>query len=189
MNQNSFDQWLDEAAAELPEAIEPSRDLWPGIALAIEEPADKGVAAGSRLWPFVAGIAATLLLTTALSPLRERNKAAPVASEATAPITAPTEVEPVLLIQPQSAWVPEIRRTRNSLNPGFEEGLEALPPQTRETVERNLRQIHESLAEIHTALSADPGNLVLHRLLAATYQQEIELISTIGAMTPSEQGL
>lgn len=186
MNSNDFDIWLDRTASELPKAIEPERDLWPGIALAMDETAAPDIQQRSRLWPFAAGIAATLVMTMLLSPLKE----ARVQSDAIrADSVASAAPEQVLLIEAQAAWVPEIRRTRNELDPDFRIGLESLPPETREMVENNLRQIHESLAEIHAALAADPGNLTLHRLLAGTYQQEIELISTIGAMTPSEQGL
>lgn len=193
MNSNDFDIWLDRNAAELPKTIEPQRDLWPRIALAMDEAAVDTQQHGSRLWPFVAGIAATLVMTMLLSPLKEGRVStvdAPGQVAATSSEGAGTaSPEQLVLIQPQAAWVPEIRRTRNELDPDFRTGLEALPPDTREMVENNLRQIHESLAEIHEALAQDPGNLTLHRLLAGTYQQEIELISTIGAMTPSEQGL
>ena len=185
MNSNDFDIWLDRTTRDLPRAIEPANDLWPGIAQRLHDTSTTDAGTSSRLWPFVAGIAATLLITLLMSPLRE--------GQLTAPVSTTTAFEPgqdpVIVLEPTAAWVPEIRRTRNELDPGFRSGLESLPPETREMVEANLRQIHESLAQIHAALAEDPGNLTLHRLLAGTYQQEIELISTIGTMTPSEQGL
>ncbi len=192
MNSNEFDIWLDRAARDLPRAIEPSRDLWPGIALAMDENAQAAATQGSRVWPFLAGIAATLVMTVLLSPLKPGSAPSTTMAASDAPVAqTPANVtpEPIVLIETQAAWVPEIRRTRNELDPTFRDGLEALPPETRAMVEANLTQIHESLAEIHAALAQDPGNLALHRLLAGTYQREIELISAIGAMTPAEQGL
>jgi hypothetical protein len=177
MNQQQFDQWLDEAADALPTSIEPERDLWPDISarmMADEAPA----ARPSRMWPFAAGIAATLLATMALQTARK------------APTATPAQMaESVVYLEQPPAWVPEIKRTANNLQDDYQAGLNQLPPKTREIVEQNLRQIHESLAEIHEALASDPGNLALHRLLASTYQQEIELISTIGTMTPPESEL
>jgi hypothetical protein len=179
MNNEDFDTWLDRSARNLPTAIEPERDLWPQIEQRLHED-EHPVAShyGSRLWPFAAGIAATVLLTVAIAPLRDND--APVAN-----IVTP---EPIVLVE-EAPWVPEIRRTRNQLSTNYEVGLASLAPETRQVVEENLTKIHESMAQIHAALAEDPGNLALHRLLASTYAQEIELISTIGAMTSTEQGL
>ena len=185
MNSNDFNIWLDRTARDLPKAIEPENDLWPGIAQRLHDTSAADAGTSSRLLPFVAGIAATLLITMLISPLRESQISAPVTAISA---SAPSQ-EPVIVLESTTSWVPEIRRTRNELDSGFRTGLESLPPETREMVEANLRQIHESLAQIHAALAEDPGNLALHRLLAGTYQQEIELISTIGTITPSEQGL
>ncbi|MFK7886412.1 MAG: hypothetical protein AB8G16_06045 [Gammaproteobacteria bacterium] len=178
MKQQEFEQWLDQAANDMPTSIEPERDLWPDISARMLAQDVEPTTERSRLWPFVAGIAATLLATVGLQSMRE------------APQATPEEVaQSVIYLEQPPAWVPEIKRTANRLQDDYQAGLDQLPPQTREVVEQNLRQIHESLAEIHAALAADPGNLALHRLLAGTYQQEIELISTIGTITPPESEL
>ncbi len=172
MNTQEFEQWLERSARELPQSIDLERDLWPDIERQISntnallEPGGQ-----SRWWPFVAGIAATLIVALAIQPLRAPSEPAQVAQA------------PLVLIEQPAPWVPEIRRTRNQLSDGYEAGLENLPPATRAIVEQNLTQIHQSLAEIHDALAEDPGNLALHRLLAGTYQQEIDLISKIGALS------
>lgn len=178
MNDQEFEQWLDQTAKTLPVSIEPERDLWPDISAAMLARHEPEQAQRSRLWPFAAGIAATLLATFGLQSARQ------------GPQVTPAEVaESVIYLEQPPAWVPEIKRTANKLQDDYQAGLDQLPPQTREVVEQNLRQIHESLAEIHAALAADPGNLALHRLLAGTYQQEIDLISTIGTITPPDSEL
>lgn len=179
MNNEDFDTWLDRSARNLPRAIEPQRDLWPQIEQQLHEnDAPSAQRNGSRLWPFAAGIAAALVMAIAVQPL--------IGSDA--PTVVNNDARPIVLIE-EAPWVPEIRRTRNQLNSNYEAGLEGLSPETRRIVEENLTKIHESMAQIHAALAEDPGNLALHRLLASTYEQEIELISTIGAMTSTEQGL
>ncbi len=178
MNTQEFEQWLERSARELPQSIDLERDLWPDIEAQIDSANAMLAPAGqSRWWPFVAGIAATLVVALAIQPLRPP------------PATTTVAQAPVVLLEQPAPWVPEIRRTRNQLSAGYEAGLDNLPPATRIIVEQNLTQIHESLAKIHDALAEDPGNLALHRLLAGTYQQEIELISKIGALSSPEQEL
>ncbi|MFK8017623.1 MAG: hypothetical protein AB8G17_19520 [Gammaproteobacteria bacterium] len=182
MSTEAFDEWLDRSARELPNDVAPPHDLWPQIEARLDQAGQRDDHwSRSRVWPFVAGIAATLMAAVAIEPLRSQ---APVPQSA-----ATVAAETVIVLEQPAPWVPEIRRTRNRLSDGYETGLEQLPPKTRQLVEQSLTQIHESLAQIHEALAEDPGNLALHRLLAGTYQQEIDLISKIGAMTPPEQEL
>lgn len=182
MNTNDFEDWLDREAAALPKRIEPQRDLWPGIEARLDE---RGVqtppAAPSRVWPFVSGIAATLVVALAVTQLRTE-PAPPLSAEAVPPVQT-------VLVERPAPWVPEIARTRNQLHPGFQDGLAQLSPETRAIVEDNLAQIHRSLAEIHEALAADPGNLALHRMLASTYQLELNLISSIQSLSEPETQL
>ena len=75
MNERDFDTWLDEQARALPNAIEPPRDLWPNIAERLEETELDATAGnhGSRLWPFAAGVAATVLVTFLALQLTQRS--------------------------------------------------------------------------------------------------------------------
>jgi hypothetical protein len=187
MNTDDFERWLDSEARKLPRSIDPGRDLWPEIDARIAQPqAPRVVPATSRVWPFLAGIAATVVVALAVTQLPRSAPPARVAQSA-APVAG--DPAPVVLVERPATWVPEISRARNRLSDGFTTGLQSLPPETRRVVEENLAQIHESLAQIHQALAADPGNVSLHRMLASTYQQELSLISNIGALTETQTQL
>ena len=130
-----------------------------------------------------AGVAATALVAImALQIMRPGGEAPsePLSVHTVQPTAAPAETLEV------GAWVPELRRASNELKADYEASLENLSPETRAVVEENLAQIHDSLAKIHEALAQDPSNAALHRLLAGTYQQELSLFSSIGALNQAE---
>lgn len=179
MNKDAFEDWLERETQKLPRSIAPDRDLWPGISSRLHTAhSARPDLQGSRVWPFLTGMAAALLVAVAVTQLQPQDPGMPATGEA-----------PIYLVERPAPWVPEVTRARNQLNSGFESGLDSLAPPTRRIVEDNLMQIHNSLAQIHEALAADPGNLALHRMLARTYQQELQLISNIGALSDSESQL
>lgn len=183
MTQAQFDAWLDSSAAELPQSIEPQRDLWPAIARQIDAPeSPAGQAVPVQHGPWLVALAATLMLGVAVAMLLRTPGPGLVQPE-----SMPTSVQ--YQGELPAPWQPGITRVRNELQPDYEDGLARLAPKTRALVEDNLRQIHNSLAAIHTALAEDPGNLVLHRMLADTYQQELDLVSRIGSISKPETEL
>ena len=74
---------------------------------------------------------------------------------------------------------PKYEDARASLAGDLEERLEALPPETREVVTRNLGAIRQAVDEINTALEADPGNLLLQRLLMDAYHDELAVLANV----------
>ena len=191
MNEQEFDKWLDERAGELPRSIEPPDDLWPGIEahLARGRDAGKPAAGGpwARVWPFAAGMAATALVAImTLQIIRQAPDApsGPQIAERSDPIDTGRPIQELVVEEP--AWVNNMRLASNDLRADYEASLDNLSPETRAVVEENLAQIHDSLAKIHEALSKDPSNAALHRLLAGTYQQELRLFSSIGALNTAE---
>jgi hypothetical protein len=72
------------------------------------------------------------------------------------------------------------RRTRAALEQTFREGLAVLAPETRTRIEQNLEVIRRANADIRAALAADPNSPLLHQLLESTWQQEIDLYTTVG---------
>jgi hypothetical protein len=172
---------LDElmrAARQLPQAIAPSRDLWPGIERTISAPAPKR--SGGREWKRVFAQAAAVVLlvggssgTTWLALQDEPRPA--------------TDVEAGRL---QFASVagdfggrynlgPEFVDARNNLAAGLDEKIAALPPQTREAVAKNIIEIRAAISEINRALADEPDNALLQDLLLSAYREELTLMKKV----------
>ena len=183
MNEQEFAVKLDEMCREMPLAVEPRRDLWPGIAARLEGDQAPMAAAPrvEKLWPFAAGIAASALLAL-MTVLIARNVV-----QSPPPEARNVEPAPILVVMPQ--WIPEVRRTRNVYQREFLAGLSRLAPDTRALVEHDLAEIQQSMTDIQAALETDPDNVTLHRLLAMTYQQELHLVTTIGALQQTDSEL
>jgi len=172
----------DDAAAQLPREIAPQRDLWPQIASRISE--ESGASTG-RGWRFAGALAAGVALV-ALSSLAtlwiSGGDGDPELSHVVPPGGA---VPPVMAFGPDHELGPKYRLARNALTMDLEARLQALPPATREIVERNLGQIRGAVAEINTALAEDPDNALLQQLLMATYQDELDVLTEVNRMATS----
>ncbi len=86
---------------------------------------------------------------------------------------------------PGRAWAPTRRTSRPrgaELLQVLDARSEELPRETRDTVSENLEIIGVQIAAISEELSRDPDNQRLARLLAAAYQQELELLQKAAAL-------
>lgn len=180
---NGTDRW-QQAASGLSAEIAPERDLWPDIAARIEvEPH----ARSARGWP-VAGALAAAVALVALSSLTtlwiSGRDAGPEISQVVPPPSG-SAMMPSAAFGPDHELGPKYRRARNELTVDLESRLQALPPSTRHTVERNLEQIRVALAEINAALAEDPGNMLLQQLLLAAYQDELTVLTEVNRMARS----
>ena len=162
------------AAGRLPTEVSPERDLWPGVARAIERPRRSG-------WtPMFAQAAAVILLVGAssgLTYLAVRDNQAPV------PVVAPD-----LLFEPASyssgyALGPEYLEARSDMVARLDEELARLSPDARADVERNLALIRSAITEINAALEKEPTNALLQQLLLDAYQNEFALVHQVGGLT------
>jgi len=167
---------LDALLAQLPRALPPERDLWPGIEAAIRPAARRSL---RRTWPYAlaAGLAvvvvAVLLGGRASPPPVEVARVAPAVGR---PATGDVSREVV-------ARENEYRATRAALQRTYEERLALLSPGTRARIETDLASIRRAQADIRRALAADPGSRVLLRLYDSTTQQEFDLYSIVGRNT------
>jgi hypothetical protein len=59
------------------------------------------------------------------------------------------------------------------------EHKDSLSPETRESVERNLAVIDQALEEIREALSREPKNPELTRMLASTHRKKVEVLRRV----------
>lgn len=163
-------------AGQLAKGVAPGRDLWPGIADAIETPA-------RRPWQmsWVAQAAAVLLLVGASSAVTYvvvDGGRGLVRSDTTNVIGRPVSYGGEVL----GADV-DYQKARGELEKQLQDELRHLAPDTRADVERNLTIIRGAIAEISVALDAEPDNALLQQLLLKSYQEELTLMQDVGGLT------
>lgn len=74
---------------------------------------------------------------------------------------------------------PRYVREREALLRSLNARLAKLPPPTRTKVIQSLTTIHQSMQQIQQALGREPGNALLQELLIDTYQDEMQVLSTV----------
>lgn len=74
---------------------------------------------------------------------------------------------------------PRYLRERAELLRTLNARLAKLPPPTRQKVIQSLTTIHQSMQQIQQALGREPGNALLQELLIDTYQDEMQVLSTV----------
>ncbi|HEV2212525.1 MAG TPA: hypothetical protein VGS99_04185, partial [Gammaproteobacteria bacterium] len=150
-----LDSKLQRALDRLPRSVEPSRDLWPGIAGSLS---NQRVPRPQPLWNYA--MAASLLIGVGAAGLWFS------LSQRLAPQTvnvaqlAPANGEDAYLLQ-RAAFAE--RSIQNAPN---------LAPATRTVIMNNLKIIENSIAQIQQAVIHDPSNPQLQGLLTSLYQDE-----------------
>jgi len=162
---------IDELAQNVP----PVRDLWPGIAAAIE--ADRASAqrpAHTRSrWLPAAGMAAAVALVTIGIFI----------GRIIAP--APQTVAGTGTTQPESGLVratlrdANYRKERDALLVEVNSQLKAMPAAEREKVAASLATLRRSIGEIEAALGRDPANALLQELLVNSCQEEMRALTAV----------
>ena len=169
-----FDNKLDLAARQLATEISPERDLWPGIADAIERPQR------SRWTPMFAQAAAIVLLVGASSALTYV-----VVVDERGPVTA---VAPELVFEQASFGNnynlgPGFHDARNGLRDELDVELAYLSPDAQVDVQDNIDVIHKAIVEINTALEQEPDSVLLQQKLLRAYREELTLLRRVGGLT------
>jgi hypothetical protein len=161
---------------DLPDAIEPRRDLWPDIAAQLKSEAAPVVPARTRWarWQGV-GIAAGFAAAVVVGIVIGRG---------TAPL--PWRGSGVATLTPAPAYMHDARYTREraALLSTFNARLATLPPATRAKVLTSLQTIEHSIRDIQDALGRDPSNALLQELLVDTYQDEMRVLTTVDESAP-----
>lgn len=177
---NDSDGRIERLLSELPESIEPPERVWAGIRAGIEpasaRPALEVSRGGERLLPFAA--VAALALSVGLGLFRSGSAEGVV--EVVAPAATPS-LQTVSYAGTASVG-PAFVQTRSELLSRLEQLLVPLPAAARESVRGDLERLHESQAELATALEHDPGNAQLKRLLMNSYQREIALLEELNGL-------
>jgi len=165
---------LDLAAKRLATEISPERDLWPGIAEAMEAPGR------SRWAPMFAQAAAVVLLigaSSAVTYVAVKGDQVPV-----------TQVSPDLIFEQASFGNrhnlgPGFQDARNSLAAELDVELAKLSRESRADVEANLELVHQAIVEINLAFEQDPNNALLQAKLLGAYREELSVLRRVGGLT------
>jgi hypothetical protein len=165
-------QRIDELARSLP----PTRDLWPGIAAAIE--ADRGAHLANApsvrrpRWMAAAGVAAAAALV-AVGVWIGQNMSSHSGSLVAGSHGTPVEIIPAALRDA------EYRKQRDELLVEVKQKLAGMPPTERDKVAASLATLQRSIQEIEAALGRDPANALLQELLVNSCQEEMRALTAV----------
>lgn len=168
------DDKLMQAATKLKRDIRPQRDLWPNIATAIEQPAER------RWTPMLAQAAAIVLLIGASSAITF------FAVKDNGPVTVIASPD---MIFEQASFGNRYQLgegfhdARNALVADLEVELQRLPPESRKNIEANITIIHSAINEMNRELENDPQNLLLQERLLNTYGEELALLRRVSGLS------
>jgi hypothetical protein len=173
---------------ELPQSLEPTRDLWPQIEAQIRAPPQSSEARtparprarGLPSWRFAAAAALGFMACALAAGLwwLHAGGASPLSTHAAgAGVVAQGGGQPASGAIPVSARDEAARRA--ALLRSLDARLQALPAPTQQKVRADLQVIEKSIQDIQAALGRDPGNALLHEMLRETEQDEQHLASTV----------
>jgi hypothetical protein len=167
---------LARALKRLPTEIRPARDLWSGVAAAIEASQQPK---RSTVWTMrvAAGVACVALGTGIGYGLLRNEQATQLANQGPAPheITS-WLVKPVMMDE-------GYQKARMQLAGEFFRRIADLPENDRARVQKGLRQIEDGLRELNDALKSHPDSVLLQQLALSAYQQELEYMQNVASLT------
>jgi len=159
-------------AAALPSSLEPSHDLWPGIAARISGPK---VVRGRFVRRALLAAAAALVVVSAVVTAYFIGR-----SQAVMNVEVPEVAEggpsEVLLASFEGLGVDNFQATRSELLKALEARSHELSPETMDMVMENLLLIEQAMDRIAEALGEDPENEFLMKQLAGAYRRQIGLL-------------
>jgi hypothetical protein len=175
--------------SQLPQALEPAHDLWPGIAARLEPRATASAAVGSSRgtrqlrWLAAAAIVASVAVGVWIGRSVLPGGHAPTVTAAArepapagqmlAGFDAPTALDAAYVTDPR------YREQRAALLRSLESRIASLPPATRDKVLASLATIQHAKEDLEQALGKDPGNALLQELLVNTYQDEMRVLTDV----------
>jgi len=172
-----------KSLAELARAVEPRRDLWPGIAARLERgaPAAPPLRALRRGAPLRGLAAAAMVASVALGVWIGRDLLPlPGAAPAPVPLTStPATSGGAAAINAAYLADPRFRREREALLASVQARLAAMPPAARAKVSASLAAIDKAKRDLESALGKDPSNALLQELLINTYQDEMRVLTDV----------
>jgi hypothetical protein len=170
---------LLRAAAALPRAIQPQRDLWPGIEQALRAQQRAG---GWRSGLF-AQAASVILLVGVSSGLTYLAVSPPDREVSPVSVGVDRVFEPVSgSFGSRYNLGPDFQAARDVLAARLDLEMAKLSPETRAVVQKNLDAIRAVIVEINKALAAEPDNELLQEMLIRSYHDELALMQKVGGI-------
>jgi hypothetical protein len=162
--------FLRSHISDLPESIEPERDLWPPIAARL---APRGRARPRRALYQLAAAIALVLISSAVTWFLARKSAAPVVVVATAPV--------------DRAGLARLARAGDVMEEGL--GSSDLAPRNPRRAHAKPRCDRLGDRRVPARLDADPGSPVLAGLLRAAHRQRVEFLQQAARLPAPEEML
>lgn len=180
------DTRLDAWLRDLPQSVEPPRDLWPAIEAGLEPRARRR--APAWLWQAAAAVllvaGSSLLTATLLDGDRGSGKMAATPPRGT--VATPADVTAAAVPAAYAAGSqldPEYLAARRQLTAMLNERIANLPESSRVKLEQNLAEMRRAAEQINAALAEQPGDPLLQDLLLKTYQDELAVLANVNQLT------
>jgi hypothetical protein len=175
MTEKSFDQMLQHKVTDLPGQMQPERDLWQGIDIALADRVSEQRASQQTSVKKNAG------LDSAFDSINEWFSFKPMALAASMMLVA------FLSWNSLNTTVPNTQSTHlvSQMMLQHEEQKSVLLASFAETPELTsnwqvqLQELEKAAKDIETALQNDPENITLLKMLQQVHQQQLELIETV----------
>jgi hypothetical protein len=174
---------------DLPQDIEPKRDLWPqiqaqitaGAAAPLAAPAARSATARPLRWLAAAAMVGSLAVGVWIGRSVLPGAAPPASASVSHPASGAL----------QTAWVtdPRYQREHAELMRALGAQLAALPPASRTKVLASLATIREAKQHLEEELGKDPGNALLQELLVNTYQDEMRVLTDVREASDAGKGI
>ena len=181
---------------ELPQSIEPPRDLWPGIEAQlgdIRAAADGATPAQRRAVRMRWLAAAAMVACVAIGVWIGRGLLPGTAGSGTVAVNTnpPRIVRPPVNTVPHEVYVndPRYQEQRAALVRELQARLAALPQPERDKVQASLASIEKAKADLEEALGRDPSNALLQELLVNTYQDEMRVLTDVHEASDPGRGI
>jgi hypothetical protein len=180
---------------ELPQSIEPPRDLWPGIEARLGDlrTAEGATPAQRRAVRMRWLAAAAMVACVAIGVWVGRGLLPGTAGNGTVAVNTkpPQAVQPPVNAVPHEVYVsdPRYQEQRAALVRELQARLAALPPPERDKVSASLQAIEKAKADLEQALGHDPSNALLQELLVNTYQDEMRVLTDVHEASDPGRGI
>ena len=182
----AIDERLNSLAAELPQAVAPSRDLWPGIEQAINAPAKPNRSMWNTVWAQAAAVVLLVGGSSGLTWLAVKEDGWRMSPSGPPVVEVFADLEPVSGDFGQRYTLGnDYLDARTKLEGSLEQKLDTLSPETRLAVIKNLQTIRVAIKDLNEALAKEPDNVLLQELLLTTYHEEIALMRKVDGIVNS----
>lgn len=162
MTTNKSQDSLQQQLASLPQDVQPDRDLWQGIELAITQQPTITEKAKPKSWVYGA-VAASILVPAVAVWISISSLSGPV--------------EPGL---DSAALIAQLSEQYESQKSSLLVTYQDKPALT-DNWQAQLTELEDAASAIKAALKQDPNNVALLRMLQTVYQQQIDLIERVHA--------